>query len=87
MPIIKEKLAEYAHIAWSGWMVYLFEKSTINPDGTVTIPKWAVSRWTRQANTPYKELLEDEKGSDRDEANKMLRIVHSTTAQGENNET
>ncbi len=30
---MREKLAEYAHEAWSGWMRYLFEKSERNPDG------------------------------------------------------
>lgn len=48
---VREKLAEYAHNAWSGWMKYLFDKSIINNDGTCTIPKWAVERWQRQLNT------------------------------------
>lgn len=72
---LREELAEYAHDAWSGWMRYLFEKSTKNDDGTVTIPSWAVERWTRQMNTPYDELPEEEKESDRAEADRMLEIV------------
>jgi len=70
-----EALADYAHTAWAGWMIYLFLKSTLNPDGTVTIPEWAVERWTRQAATPYQDLSEEEKESDRDEAKKMLKII------------
>jgi len=73
-----EKLAEYAHKAWSGWMQYLFEKSTENEDGTVTIPKWAVDRWKRQANTDYKDLPESEKVSDREEARKIMDTLEKT---------
>jgi len=72
---MREKLAEYAHEAWSGWMRYLFEKSERNSDGTVTIPAWAVARWTRQMNTPYADLPENEKESDREEADKIIAIL------------
>jgi len=73
---VREKLADYAHTAWAGWMAYLFEKSIQNADGTVTIPAWAVERWKRQINTSYAELPEDEKESDRREADIILQIVH-----------
>ncbi|KKK76223.1 hypothetical protein LCGC14_2865830 [marine sediment metagenome] len=71
---LKEQLANYAHSAWSGWMRYLFEKSTLNDDGTVTIPKWAVERWMKQSKTDYVELPEGEKESDREEADRMIAI-------------
>lgn len=70
-----EKLANYAHAAWSGWMDYMFGKSQKNKNGTITIPKWAVERWGRQARTEYLNLPEEEKKSDREEAEKMLNIV------------
>lgn len=69
---ILELLAENEHATWSSWMLYLFEKSNKNEDGTVTIPKWAVDGWTRQANTPYSELSEDEKESDRREVRHLI---------------
>jgi len=72
----KEKLAEYAHSAWSGWMIYLFGKCTKNEDGSMTIPKVSVDRWVRQSNTHYSELPEEEKHSDRVEAQKMLDIIN-----------
>ncbi len=72
----REKLAEYAHKAWSGWMNYLFEKSVLNEDGTVVIPAWAVERWKRQAATSYVDLPEDEKESDRDEADSIMRALN-----------
>jgi len=70
-----EEIAEQAHISWSGWMKYLFDKSEKNSDGTVTIPKWAVDRWERQLATDYKELSEGEKESDRNEAHPYMRII------------
>ena len=74
--MVRESLAKYAHKAWSGWMRYLFEKSTKNKDGTVTIPKWAVERWQRQAQTPYDKLPEAEKESDRAEAKDILNVLN-----------
>lgn len=75
----REPLAEYAHNAWSGWMDYLFSKCRHNEDGTCTIPDWAVERWQRQASTVYADLPEDEKQSDRAEADKMLVIFCTLT--------
>lgn len=72
---VREALATYAHEAWFGWMRYLFTTGTFNDDGTWTMPRWAVERWTRQATTHYNGLPEDEKAGDRDEADKMLAIV------------
>lgn len=74
---MRENLARYAHEAWSGWMNYMFEKSTVNEDGTITIPKWAVDRWRRQANTRYADLPNDEQESDRQEADRMIEIMES----------
>ncbi len=73
---IREKLAAYAHTAWSGWMRYLFSKGVYNPDGSWTMPAWAVERWTRQMNTPYSELPTSEQASDLAEADQMLGIIN-----------
>ena len=67
-----EFLADYAHGAWSDWMKYMFGKSTINADGTCTIPAGLVQRWQRQMNTFYADLSETEKESDRNEARMIL---------------
>lgn len=72
---MREQLAALAHAQWVGWMTYLFEKSRHNDDGTVTIPAWAVLRWKRQVVTPYHDLPEEEKESDRAEADKVRMIV------------
>jgi hypothetical protein len=72
----RELLSDYAHEAWCGWMKYMFSKAEINSDGTWTMPQWAVARWQRQMNTKYNELPEEEKKTDREEADKMLSIFH-----------
>lgn len=56
-------------------MSYVFKCSTLNEDGSVTIPKESVERWLRQMRTPYEELSETEKDSDRKEADQYIRIV------------
>ena len=71
-----EALADYAHSAWGGWMMYLFDLSNENcDDGTYTIPKELVDRWTRQMEADYADLPENEKESDRKEARKMLALI------------
>ena len=67
-----ELLADYAHLTWAGWMQYMLGKCTHNDDGTMTIPAWAVTRWTRQMHTPYLQLPEEERELDRDEARRIL---------------
>jgi hypothetical protein len=74
----REKLASYAHNQWSGWMEYLFSKCEIpihHTQAGLIIPPWAVERWKRQIETPYEELSEPEKESDRKEADGMLEII------------
>lgn len=82
-----EALADVAHESWAGWMRYLFEKSTDNPDGTVTIPVDQVERWRRQVDTPYNELSEEEKESDRKEARKYIAAMHPEAPEAPERET
>ncbi len=76
---LTEALSAYAHDAWSGWWLYAFSKGTVNDDGTLTFPAWAVERWTRQMQTKYADLSDQEKESDRAEAAKMIAIVKAHT--------
>lgn len=71
----REKMAACVHESWSRWMKYLFEKSQDRQDGTAIIPAWAVQRWKRQMNTPYEDLPEREKDTDREEADKILEVL------------
>jgi len=82
---VEEEFAAHAHDMWSGWMKYLFSKchevrlepTLADPDGelNLVIPKWAVDRWVWQMNTEYKDLPEEEKISDREEAAKIIQKV------------
>jgi hypothetical protein len=70
-----EQLADYAHASWSHWMHYLFSRSSNLPDGSVVIPAELVARWQRQMETPYQELSEQEKESDRNQARQILPLL------------
>ncbi len=78
MSDLREQLAALEHAQWAGWMKYLFEKSTESGDGNVEIPAILVDRWKRQMNTSYVDLSENEKESDRAEADKVLRVIQLT---------
>ena len=71
---LREGLANYAHMAWAGWMVYLFEKSKHNKDGSITIPAGYVKNLQRLMDMPYQDMLETNKESDRVEADKMRSL-------------
>ena len=73
-------LAAYAHEAWSGWMEHLFNKCTLNDDGSVTIPVDLVVWWKRQMGASYKDLPADEQISDVAEAHKMIAIFDDWTS-------
>ncbi len=71
----REKIAAVQHEVWSHWMKYLFSVCVENEDGSCTIPADKVQRWTRQLNTPYNALMDKEKESDREQADKVLAIL------------
>jgi hypothetical protein len=62
---IIEKLAELEHQQFSSWTKYFLENLT----------EENIERWKRQINTPYSELTEKEKESDRFWARKILPII------------
>jgi len=75
LPALREAVAAYAHEAWSGWMLHLFRQGQTLVTGEYVTPKYYAERWKRQAGTPYAELPESEKDSDRAEADKILALV------------
>ena len=75
-----EPLAKYAHDIWSKWMRYLLSKSTMD-SGCAIIPVELVERWTRQMNTEYDALPEQEKKSDREEAENILKVIRKVLSE------
>lgn len=76
----REELAALAHEQWSGWMKHLFSKCVIvtyqgGERVVAEIPHWARERWARQMNTPYSELSDEEKESDRAEADRVIALL------------
>jgi len=60
-----ELCAAAEHDRWAEWQRYLHSRCISNSDGSLTIPSDLVTRWKRQFSTPYHELSEGEKDSDR----------------------
>lgn len=81
----REALADVSHEIWSSWMRWMFTVGTFNADGTWTMPAGLDERWTRQLNTPYADLSEREKDSDREQADRILAALQQpiTEPQGE----
>ena len=73
--LIIERLSDYAHSTWSGWMKYMFSKSLRTTDGGILIPAYLVARWERQSQTSYSDLPEQEKASDRAEAYRIVEVI------------
>ena len=76
---IVEILAEKEHDRWAHWQKYMHERvydssQSINPHLKV-IPTEDFDRWERQIKTPYSELSEKEKESDRNQVRKYLPII------------
>lgn len=70
-----ELLSDYEHERWSRWQKRLHNSCILNEDGSLTIPKDKVDRWTRQINTEYKDLSESDKEKDRKEARRIITIL------------
>ena len=79
---LREKLAQVQHEIWAHWMEYLFSVGAVRGrDSAHIIYPENVARWKRQMETPYDKLSEEEKESDRHQADKVLLVF-----QGQNND-
>ena len=73
-----EVLAAIEHDRWSHWQRHMHGQGLRSPEGALTLPAELVSRWERQMATPYADLTEEEKQSDRDQVWKYLPEVLRT---------
>jgi RyR domain len=67
-----ERLAAIEHERWSHWQRYMHGKATKQPDGSLLVSPELVQQWERQLSTPYSDLTEKEKESDREQVRKYL---------------
>ncbi len=67
--------AERQHQIWAHWMEHQFGMCQEQPDGSLIIPAEKVARWKRQLATPYDELSETERESDRQVVREHLSEV------------
>jgi hypothetical protein len=78
-PALLETLAAIEHERWSGWMKYQAEHCILiahcGATGTHRSGERFDARWLRQARTPYADLSEAERESDRIEARKTLAAI------------
>ncbi|MBU9631578.1 hypothetical protein KTE60_20030 [Burkholderia multivorans] len=72
---ILEQLAAVEHERWAHWQRYMHSKAIRNSDGSLTISAELVSRWERLMKTPYAELTEDERQSDREQVQRYLPVL------------
>jgi hypothetical protein len=69
---LRERLAALEHEQWAHSTGYLLDHLT--PEN--------VERWRRQINTPYEQLSEPEKQSDREWADRVLELIRASAALG-----
>lgn len=72
-----EVLADCEHASWAHWQLYLFECCKTLDNGDKVIPVDLVERWARQINTPYANLSDSEKESDREEVRRALAALNA----------
>lgn len=73
-PELMEQLAAIEHERWADWQRYLHSKCECTTEGLL-IPYALYDRWNRQINTPYAELSEAEKESDREQVRRYAHLV------------
>lgn len=62
---LRERLAELEHKQWAHWTRYMLDNLT--PDN--------IERWRKQIETPYAQISEAEKASDRKWADEVIKLI------------
>jgi hypothetical protein len=70
-----ERLAAAEHERWAHWQKYLHDQCQRMEDGSLVIPAELVARWSAQIASPYSDLSEAERESDREQVRRYLPIV------------
>jgi hypothetical protein len=75
MSDLREQLAAIEHERWADWQQYMHSLCHRSEDGALVIPNTLVDRWERQINTPYDQLSETEKDSDREQVDRYWHLI------------
>lgn len=70
-----DHLASIEHDRWAHWQNYLHSKCDRLADGSLVLPAYLVQQWERQIATPFSDLSEAEKESDREQVQKYLPLI------------
>lgn len=70
-----ETLASIEHERWSHWQRYMHDKGVRNPDGSLTLSPVLVAHWERLIATPYNQLTEQERESDREQVRRYIGVI------------
>ena len=73
-PVV-ERLAAIEHERWAPWQKYVHDHCQRREDGSLVIPAELAARWQAQIETPYRDLSEQEKGSDREQVLRYLPAI------------
>jgi hypothetical protein len=76
-PELLETLAAIEHERWAHWQRYMHAQCRPGAGGALIIPPELVVRWTEQLSTPYAELPEPEKESDREQVRRYLPAIEA----------
>ena len=71
-----EKLADIEHQRWADWQKYLHSKCIKDEKGNLIISAEFVKHLERQIETPYSELFEKEKESDREQVMRYWNLIN-----------
>ena len=70
-----DRLAVVEHERWAHWQRYLHAQCERNEGGSLVIPAELVARWSAQMDTPFRQLTEAERESDRDQVRRYLPLI------------
>ena len=76
-----EKLAAIEHERWADWQKWVHKRLEKNADDNFyRLDEDDFERWERQINTPYSELSENEKESDREQVRRYFPLISQARA-------
>jgi hypothetical protein len=71
-----ERLAAVEHERWAHWQRYVHDHCERLADGRLAIPADLAERWEKQIGTPYEQLTDEEKQSDREQVARVLPVFN-----------